>query len=47
MLKTLYKILSVIGDVKAASKGPTAYGKRAIRKKAHKGLAKSMRKWGL
>lgn len=47
MIKAIYQFLSILGDAKAASKGPGAYGKRFIKKKAHKSLARSMRKMGL
>lgn len=47
MIKAIYQFLSILGDAKAASKGPSAYGKRVIRKKAHKSLARSMKKFGL
>ena len=41
---TLYKILSILGDFKAASKGPNAYVKRKVNQKAHKTLSKALRK---
>ena len=31
----LYRAARDLGDVEAASKGPTAYGKRVVRKKAY------------
>ena len=41
-MRTLYKILSIIGDIQSISKG--TYGKRLVRKQAHKSLAKGLRK---
>jgi hypothetical protein len=42
-VRRLYRWLSALGDVKAASRGPGAYGRRWFRRKAHKGLAKTLR----
>lgn len=39
-MRTLYKILSVIGILVAASKGPGALGKNMVRRSAHKGLSR-------
>jgi hypothetical protein len=44
MMRALYKLLSVLGDLTAASRGPGAYGRRAVRSQAHKALGKAMRR---
>lgn len=43
-MRTLYKLLSIFGDFKAASKGPSAYAKRKVNQQAHKQLSKALRK---
>jgi hypothetical protein len=35
-VRDLYRILSLLGDVKAARRGPGAYGRRYIRKQANR-----------
>lgn len=44
-VKSIYKLLSALGDIAAAFNGN--YPRRYVRQKAHKGLARGMRKWGL
>lgn len=44
MIRSIYKLLSILGDTKAASKGPNALAKRKVNQFAHKQLAKGMRK---
>ncbi len=46
-MRTFYKILSVLGIMKAASKGPEALTKNYVRRKSHKALAKALRKGGI
>lgn len=41
--KPIYRALSVYNDVRAASKGPGAYGRRIVRRSAHKSLARLLR----
>lgn len=42
-MRFFYKLLSIIGDFKAASRGPDKLFKRYVRKSAHKSLAKALR----
>lgn len=44
MIRAIYKILSIMGDVKAASKGVDSLAKRKVNQAAHKSLAKGLRK---
>lgn len=39
----LYRLLSVKGNVKAATRGPGAYVRRRTRARAHRGLARLLR----
>lgn len=41
-MRSVYSLLSLLGDVRALFKG--TYPKRFVRQKAHKGLARWMRK---
>jgi len=43
-MRGLYKLLSVLGDVKAASRGPAPFVRRAVRKKANKEFNRWLRK---
>lgn len=43
-MRALYRLLSLLGDAKAASRGPGAYGRRLVRKAGHRGLGRAMRK---
>lgn len=43
-MRWAYKILSVLGDVKAASRGPAPFVRRQARKQTHKYTAKVVRK---
>ena len=43
-MRTLYRLLSVAGDVKAATRGPAPYVRRRTRAAAHRTLARAMRK---
>lgn len=40
-----YKLLSILGDLKAARRGPGALARRQARKEAHKGLARVLRRF--
>lgn len=44
-MRILYKLLSLFGDAKAATKGPAPFAKRQVRKFAHKSLAKVLRRF--
>lgn len=44
-MRSAYKLLSLIGDIAAVFGGD--YPKRYVRQKAHQGLARGMKKWGL
>ena len=41
-MRSLYKLLSILGDLAAVGKG--TYPRRFVRQKAHKTLARAMRK---
>lgn len=43
-MRSLYRLLSIAGDVKAASRGPGAFGRRYARRVAHRSLARALRK---
>lgn len=43
-LQPLYRAGSVYNDMKAASKGPSAFGRRVVRRESHKLLARLLRK---
>lgn len=47
LLRAAYKALSVASTAKAAVRGPKALGRNLVRRKAHRGLARTMRRWGL
>lgn len=47
LLRSAYKALSVLSTIKAATRGPKALGRNYVRRKAHGGLARTMRRWGL
>jgi hypothetical protein len=42
--RSVYRVLSILGDVKAARRGPDALGRRMVRRQAHKTLASWLRK---
>jgi hypothetical protein len=44
-MRAIYKLLSILGDFKAASKGADALAKRKVNQAAHKSLAKALRKF--
>lgn len=44
MLRTMYKLLGLLGDAKSLTRSPSAYGRRKARASAHRALAKTMRK---
>ncbi len=46
-MRPLYRLLSVLGDVKAASRGPEAFLRRKVRARAHREVAKGLRRWGV
>ena len=47
MLRSLYRILSAFAFLSAASKGPGGMVRFGVRRVAHRGLARSMRRLGL
>ncbi len=47
MLRSLYRVLSVFAFLSAASKGPGGVVRFGVRRAAHRGLARSMRRFGL
>lgn len=44
MLRSAYKVLSVASDARAIARGPKATVKHVVRKRAHKALAKALRR---
>jgi hypothetical protein len=46
-MRLLFRWLRLVGDLKAASKGPGAYGWRLVRRRAHRTLSTLMRRKGL
>lgn len=44
MIRKLFQALRLWGDAKALSRGPKAYGKRRVRRAAHRRLARFMRR---
>lgn len=46
-MRSIYRMLSLLGDVKAASRSPGPYVRRKVRARAHRELAKGMRRWGV
>lgn len=43
-MRQIYKLLRLLGDAKAARRGPAALGKRQVRRQAHRRLARGMRR---
>lgn len=43
-MRKIFAILRAIGDVRAASKGPSALGKRIVRRSAHRRLSRALRR---
>lgn len=43
-MRTLFRLLRIWGDAKAAANGPTAYGRRRVRRVAHRSLSRSLRR---
>lgn len=43
-MRAPYRLLSILGDFKAASRGPGALVRRKVRSRAHRELAKAMRR---
>lgn len=43
MIRSLYRLLSILGDLKAISRGPAPYGRRVIRKAGHRHFGRAMR----
>jgi hypothetical protein len=43
-VRLIYELLSLWGDVRAMRRGPAAYGRRLVRKAAHRQLARVMRR---
>jgi len=39
-MRTFFKILSLMADARAVSKGPAAVGKRMARKRAHRAVTR-------
>jgi hypothetical protein len=44
---TIYRLLSLSNDARAVSRGPSAVGKRMVRKAAYRGLSRLLRRSGL
>lgn len=43
-MRSLYRLLTVMGDVKAASRGPGALVRRKVRSRATRGFSRGLRK---
>lgn len=43
-MRTFYRLLSILGDLKAASRGPDAYLRRLLRKQANRHFNRTLRK---
>lgn len=43
-MRALYRILSLLGDAKAAGRGPGALGRRILRKRAHRSFGRALRR---
>jgi hypothetical protein len=46
-MAVLWRLLRALGDVRAAQRGPQALGARYVRRRAHRALARAMRRRGL
>lgn len=44
MIRLIDQLLNILGDIKAASRGPSALGKHLVRKAAHRQLARVLRR---
>jgi hypothetical protein len=44
MLRTLFRLLRLAGDARAARRGPAVYGQRRVRRAAHRTLARWLRR---
>lgn len=45
MLRALFRVLRIFRDAKAASRGPSALGRRYVRRSAHRSVGRALRKW--
>lgn len=43
MLRALFRMLRIMGDARAVSRGPGAVGKRMVRRSAHRSLRRLLR----
>ena len=43
-MRRLFRVLRLYGDLRAARRGPSAYGKRRVRRAAHRQLARWLRR---
>lgn len=46
-MNNIYRLLALVRDVQALTRGPVPYGKRLVRKRAHRGLSRVLRDVGL
>ena len=44
-MRTLYKLLSILGTLKAAKRGPAALGRRQVRRVANREMNRRLRRW--
>lgn len=44
MMRGLYRLLSVAGDVKSATRGPGPFARRYVRKQANRSFNRALRK---
>lgn len=43
-MRSMYRLLSILGDVKAASRGPCSLVRRKVRSSATRGFSRGLRK---
>lgn len=43
-MRALYRLLSIVGDAKALSRGPAPYFRRKARAASHRALSRALRK---
>lgn len=46
-LRPAYRLLSILNLVRSASRGPESFARTLVRREAHKGTARALRKVGL
>jgi hypothetical protein len=44
MIAAIYRVLRVVGDLRAIRRGPSAIGRRMVNRRAHRALSRAMRR---